>query len=106
MVVVPRGQSYHCAPTSPQASRALIAECLERLARENTHLLGTDEVPAILQTSARVQALRAENARLAATNAELGTEIARAGRAPAFGKMLAAHQALETQHDGDLSAGQ
>jgi hypothetical protein len=32
---------------------ALIAECLERLAREGKmHLLGIDEVPTILQTSA------------------------------------------------------
>ena len=64
VTVVRPGQSYHYAPKSPQASGALIAECLERLAREgNMHLLGTDEIPAILQMSARVQALRAENIR-------------------------------------------
>jgi glycosyltransferase involved in cell wall biosynthesis len=80
------GQSYHYAPKSPQASGALIAECLERLAREgNMHLLGTDEIPAILQTSARVQALRAENARLSTANAELEAAIARIRRLPAAG---------------------
>ena len=81
IVVVRPGQSYHYVPTSPQASGALIVECLERLAREgNMHLLGTDEIPAILQTSARVQALRAENARLSAANAKLEAENARLGR--------------------------
>ena len=69
VVVVRSGQSYHYKPASLRKSGALIAECLEWLAREgNMHLLGTDELPAILQTQARVQALRAENSRLRAAN--------------------------------------
>ena len=77
VVVVRSGQSYHYKPASSRKSGALIAECLEWLAREgNTHLLGTDELPAILQTPARVQALRAENSRLRAANEELKAEIA------------------------------
>jgi hypothetical protein len=87
IVVVRPGQTYHYTPTSPQTSGALIAECLERLACEgNMHLLGTDEIPAILQMSARVQALRAENAKLSAANAELEAEIARP--AAAFARAL------------------
>ena len=83
VTVVRPGQSYHYAPKSPQASGALIAECLERLAREgNMHLLGTDDLPALLQTSARVQALRAENARLRAANEELKCEMARRRASP------------------------
>lgn len=77
IVVFRPWQSYHYKPVSPHDSGALIAECLDRLAREgNMHLLGTDELPAILQTSARYQSLRAENARLSAANSELEAEIA------------------------------
>ena len=83
VTVVRPGQSYHYAPKSPQASGALIAECLERLAREgNMHLLGTEDLPVLLQTSARVQALCAENARLRAANEELKSEIARRRASP------------------------
>ena len=58
IVVVRPGQSYHYKPSSPHKSGALIAECLERLAREgNMHLLGIEDLPALLQTPARVQAL-------------------------------------------------
>jgi regulator of replication initiation timing/GT2 family glycosyltransferase len=60
VVVVRPGQTYHYTPTSPHDSGALIADCLERLAREgNMRLLRVDEIPEILQTSARVQAPRA-----------------------------------------------
>ena len=79
------GQSYHFRPTSPQVSGKLIGECLERLAREgNMYLLGTDELPAILQAASRVKALRAENSRLKTTNAELEALIARMSRSPAM----------------------
>jgi hypothetical protein len=72
IVVIRPGQTYHYMAASSHACGELIAECLERLAREgNIHLLGTDEIPKILQTQARVRALRAENARLRAANAEL-----------------------------------
>jgi glycosyltransferase involved in cell wall biosynthesis len=72
IVVVRPGQSYHYIPKSAQASGELIGECVERLTREgNMHLLGTGELPAILQTSARALALRTENANLKAAKAEL-----------------------------------
>jgi hypothetical protein len=44
------------------------------------HLLGAEEIPAILQTSARVEFLRAENARLSAANAKLEARLARVRR--------------------------
>jgi GT2 family glycosyltransferase len=91
IVVARPGQSYHYTPTSPQAAGALIGECLKRLAQEgNMHLLGTDEIPAILQTADRVQALRAENANLSAANAKLEAEIARLRPPPktGFGRTL------------------
>lgn len=89
IVVFRPGQSYHYMPDSPQSAGALIAECLERLEREgNMHLLGTDEIPAILQTSARVQSLRAENARLRAANAALGGDAVPPGRAPRLARAL------------------
>jgi hypothetical protein len=78
-------QSYHYYTPAPQASGALMAECLERLANEgNMHLLSVDELPAILQTAARVQPLRAENARLAERNAALEVEIAALRRSRAL----------------------
>ena len=58
------------------------------------HLLGTDEIPAILQMSARVQALRAENIRLHAANAELEAKIARIRGLPAQGFMRALRRLL------------
>jgi glycosyltransferase involved in cell wall biosynthesis len=64
IVVVRPGQSYHYIPQSAQAAGELIGECVERLAREgNMHLLGAGDLPAILQTSARAQVLRSENAK-------------------------------------------
>jgi hypothetical protein len=51
ILVVRSRTSYHYAPTSLHKSGALIEERLERLAREgNMHLLGTEDLPAILQT--------------------------------------------------------
>ena len=83
IVVVRPGQSYHHKPSSPHKSGALIAECLERLAGEgNMHLLGTEDLPALLQTAARVQALSAENARLRAANEKLKREIATTRASP------------------------
>jgi glycosyltransferase involved in cell wall biosynthesis len=71
IVVVRAGQSYHYIPKSAQASGELISECIERLTREgNMHLLGIGELPAILQASARAEALRSENAKLEAAKAE------------------------------------
>jgi glycosyltransferase involved in cell wall biosynthesis len=90
-------QSYHFAPESPHSSGALIAECLERLAREgNMHLLGPEELPAILQTSARVRELRAENAKLAAANSALKAENAKlsAANSSLRGEKLAHSRAL------------
>ena len=62
IVVVRPGQTYHYQANSPHAGGKLIRECLRQLAQEgNMHLLGTDEIPAILQIRARLEALRAEN---------------------------------------------
>jgi hypothetical protein len=84
ITVLRPGQSYHYEPDSPHSSGALIAECLERLAREgNMHLLGTEELPAILQTSARVRELRSENARLTAANSALKADNAKLSTANA-----------------------
>jgi len=74
--VVRPEQTYHYFASTPQASGALMAECLERLAREgNMHLLQSDELPAILQVAARLQPLQAENARLKTENSALEAEI-------------------------------
>lgn len=76
-----RGYTYQ--PTNePAAGGRLIAECLERLRREgNMHLLGPEEIPALLQTEFRIVALRAECARLEAEVARLDrSRILRLGR--------------------------
>jgi hypothetical protein len=62
-------------PDSPHSAGALIAECIERLAQEgNMALLGTEELPRILQTASRFEALRAENTELRTTVARLSNE--------------------------------
>ena len=85
ITVVRPEQSYHYFPESPHASGALIAECLERLAHEgNMHLLQADELPELLQTAARVEALQAENAKLRSGNAALEAELAALRRSRAL----------------------
>ena len=96
IVVVRPGQSYHYTPTTPHSSGELIGECLKRLAQEgNMHLLGIDEIPAILQTTARVQALQAENARLGDLLAEGLERLKRDGNMhlPGIEKSLVVQQA-------------
>jgi hypothetical protein len=70
-----RGYIYQ-PDNDPDAGGRLIAECLERLTSEgNRHLLGPEEIPALLQTEFRVAELKAECARLEA-------EVARLDRSP------------------------
>jgi hypothetical protein len=76
IVVTRPGQPLLYAPDSPHSAGALIGECVERLDYEgNMHLLGTDESPVILQTAARVEALKAHNSTLLAENAGLRAAI-------------------------------
>ena len=92
-------QSYHYHTTDPHASGALMAECIERLRHEgNMHLLDIDELPAILQTAARVQPLRAENADLKERNAALETEIGRLRRSRALRMAQAVRRLFGATH--------
>jgi len=76
IAVVRPNQTYHYHATSPHASGALMAECVERLAHEgNLHLLGADEFSTILQASAHFQTLQAENATLKERNSAFESEI-------------------------------
>jgi hypothetical protein len=56
VVVYRPGRGYIYEPENdPEAGGMLIAECLERLTHEgNMHLLGPEEIPAILQTEFRL----------------------------------------------------
>jgi glycosyltransferase involved in cell wall biosynthesis len=75
IVVTRPGEPRLYSVDSPHSAGALIGECLERLAQEgNMALLGTDELPHILQTASRLQALRTENTELRAIIARLTKE--------------------------------
>ena len=68
IAVVRPGQSYHYVAPSPQASGALMLECIDRLRKEgNAHLFG--------QMPAENARLLAENAALATGNAALAAEL-------------------------------
>jgi glycosyltransferase involved in cell wall biosynthesis len=78
-ITTPRpGRPYLYKPGYPESSGRLIGECLARLAKEgNEHLLGTEELPEILQTRFRVESLRAELAGVRAENEKLRKRLRR-----------------------------
>lgn len=57
VTVARSGRPYLYKPKTPDSSGKLIGECLERLRHEgNMHLLGADELPAILQSRLKMDA--------------------------------------------------
>jgi GT2 family glycosyltransferase len=81
MVVVRPGQNWLYAAHSPQTCGELIGACIQRLAHEgNMHLLSADELPSILQTSARIEDLRNDNLKLREMNARLDAQLAEVNR--------------------------
>lgn len=84
IVVTRPGEPRLYSADSPHSAGALIGECIERLAHEgNMALLGAEELPPILQTASRLQALRVENTELRATVARLKNE----GKSGTFGRL-------------------
>jgi len=77
VVVFRPERNYLYRPTNaPDSSGKLIAECLERLRYEgNAHLLGIEELPAILQASFRVDDLRNRLEALEHERTRLETEL-------------------------------